>query len=99
MAAKPRWRARCKAEISAERVGPVSDARLCAKSSQEVGDEFELQFTQEYLAKPGTPKKLRRNCGEEEKWVCCRLIDMGALQRLGIGRPSPQLPIVIPSSR
>ncbi len=57
MASKQRWCARCKAEIPAERMEALPEARLCAKCSQEVGGEFELRFTEENLAKPGSLKK------------------------------------------
>lgn len=57
MTAKRRWCARCKAEIPAERVEALPEARLCTKCSSEVGGEFEVSFTQENLSKPGSLKK------------------------------------------
>lgn len=57
MTAKRRWCARCKSEIPAERVEALPEARLCIKCSEEVGGEFEVQFTQENLSKPGSLKK------------------------------------------
>lgn len=57
MTAKQRWCARCKAEIPAERVEALPEARLCIKCSTEVGGEFEVKFTQENLSKPGSLKK------------------------------------------
>ena len=57
MSAKRRWCARCKAEIPAERIEALPEARLCIRCSQEVGGEFEVKFTQENLSKPGSLKK------------------------------------------
>lgn len=57
MSAKRRGCARCKAEIPAERIEALPEARLCIKCSQEVGGEFEIKFTQENLSKPGSLKK------------------------------------------
>jgi hypothetical protein len=60
MTAKRRWCARCKAEIPPERVEALPEGRLCLQCSQEVGGEFDVQFTQENLSKPGS---LKRNYG------------------------------------
>lgn len=57
MTAKRRFCARCKAEIPAERVEALPEARLCIQCSEAVGGEFELKFTQENLSKPGSLKK------------------------------------------
>lgn len=66
MSQKRRWCARCKVEISAERIEALPDTRLCIECSKQVGGEFDVSFSTESLGKAGSMKK---NYGGIEKLV------------------------------
>jgi len=66
MSEEHRFSARCKAEIPPERVEAIPTTRLCIQCSEEVGSDFQLSFTQENLAKPGS---LKKNHGGVKVWA------------------------------
>ncbi len=57
---RPRFCARCRVEIPAERVAALPETRVCVNCSAAIGGEFELSFTREDLSKAGS---LKRNYG------------------------------------
>lgn len=54
---KHRFCARCRAEIPSERIEALPETRLCIECSTAVGNEFDIEITQENLAKTNSLKK------------------------------------------
>ena len=55
--ARPRFCARCKAEIPAARLGAIPETEVCIECSRAIGGEFEVVTAPENVAKSGSLKK------------------------------------------